>query len=87
MDYNGTPVVCEMVSACKSFHVQQYATLEYRVVLVGDGVSDMCTAEKADYVFARAKLQTHCETRGIPFFPFNDFYRVLSWLKAQEKPS
>ena len=84
MDYDGCPAVCDMMGACKCFHVHRYAALDYKTVLIGDGSTDMCAAERADYVFARSKLQTHCEAQGIPFFPFSDFHDVLSTLRALE---
>ena len=70
-----------MVGACKCFHAREYADLGFKVVLIGDGSSDMCVAKEADYIFARRKLQSHCEALGVPFFPFDDFRTVLTWLK------
>jgi 2,3-diketo-5-methylthio-1-phosphopentane phosphatase len=82
MDFSGCPAVCDMVGACKCFHAQKYADLGFKVVLIGDGSSDTCVVKEADYVFARRKLQSHCEAREIPFVPFNDFHTVLTWLKG-----
>ncbi len=42
-------------------------------VLIGDGISDFCTAGAADFVFARDRLIDHCRAEGIPFFPFRSF--------------
>lgn len=42
------------------------------IVLVGDGQSDFCIAEKADYVLAKGKLAEHCSKNKISYFPFRD---------------
>lgn len=87
MDYSECPAVCDIVGACKCFHARKYADLGFKVVLIGDGSSDICVAEKADYIFARRKLKSHCEVRGIPRFPFDDFHSVLTWLNGMHEPS
>lgn len=51
-------------------------------VLVGDGRSDFCFAARADYVFAKRSLRTHCEQNNIPFTPFETFEDVLTVIKA-----
>lgn len=47
------------------------------IVLIGDGKSDACLAERADAVFAKGSLIRHCESRGIPFHRFQTFADVL----------
>lgn len=47
------------------------------VILVGDGRSDFCLADKADYVFAKGKLVGYCRDTGIPFAEFKDFSEVI----------
>lgn len=54
---------------------------ERRVVLIGDGRSDFCLAEKADYVFSKGRLRAFCTERGLPntaFQRFSDVAAVLS---------
>jgi len=51
------------------------------VVLIGDGRSDFCLADKADYVFAKGKLTVYCQEKGIPFTAFEDFGGVIRGLK------
>jgi len=41
-------------------------------IVVGDGRSDFCAASSADYVFAKGRLQTHCEENGIAHAPIAD---------------
>jgi 2-hydroxy-3-keto-5-methylthiopentenyl-1-phosphate phosphatase len=44
-----------------------------RVLVIGDGQSDMCVAGTADFVFATGRLAEHCEHNGIPYARFNTF--------------
>lgn len=48
------------------------------LVLVGDGKSDICLAQRADVVFAKKSLLGYCVQQGIPHFPFDDFTDVLA---------
>ena len=48
------------------------------VILIGDGMSDQCLAQDADYVFAKGSLARFCDTTGIPFTPFTSFADVLA---------
>lgn len=53
---------------------------ERRVVLIGDGRSDFCLAEKADYVFSKGRLSAFCAERGLPNTAFQRFSDVSSLL-------
>lgn len=53
-----------------------------RVLVIGDGRSDMCVASGADFVFARDSLAEHCERNGIPYARF-DFFAELPALLAK----
>ena len=44
-----------------------------RVLVIGDGRSDMCVAATADFVFAKDSLAKHCEDNGIPYARFDTF--------------
>lgn len=44
-----------------------------RTLLVGDGRSDFCIAEAADFVFAKHKLLGYCRERDIAHAAFKDF--------------
>jgi 2-hydroxy-3-keto-5-methylthiopentenyl-1-phosphate phosphatase len=48
---------------CKCAHTA--SALRGPRIVVGDGRSDFCAASGADYVFAKGRLQTHCEENGI----------------------
>jgi 2-hydroxy-3-keto-5-methylthiopentenyl-1-phosphate phosphatase len=52
-----------------------------RTLLIGDGRSDFCVAQAADFVFAKHKLLDHCRDRGIPHAAFGDFTEAQALLK------
>jgi 2-hydroxy-3-keto-5-methylthiopentenyl-1-phosphate phosphatase len=45
-------------------------------VVIGDGKSDYCWAQKADTVFAKSKLLEFCSSRDIPCRPFQNFVSI-----------
>lgn len=47
-----------------------------KAVVVGDGVSDLLLARKADLVLAKNGLGEFCRREGIAFSPFNSFHDV-----------
>ncbi|MBP2656452.1 MAG: 2-hydroxy-3-keto-5-methylthiopentenyl-phosphate phosphatase related protein [Firmicutes bacterium] len=47
------------------------------VVLIGDGRSDFCLADKADFVFAKDRLAEYCRERGIAHLEYRDFADVI----------
>ena len=72
---------------CKCAFTEPYATL--LKVVIGDGRSDHCVAQRADVVFAKAELLALCRGSTTPHFAFTDFYEVgeklAAWL-GQEHP-
>jgi 2-hydroxy-3-keto-5-methylthiopentenyl-1-phosphate phosphatase len=65
--------------ACKRRTVTQLASGS-PMVYVGDGFSDGCGAEVADRVFARRRLATYLDERGLQFEPFEDFAQIVERL-------
>ncbi|WP_019410986.1 MtnX-like HAD-IB family phosphatase [Pseudomonas psychrophila] len=51
-----------------------------RVLVIGDGRSDMCVASSADFVFAKDSLAEHCERNGIPHARFDSFAELPALL-------
>jgi 2,3-diketo-5-methylthio-1-phosphopentane phosphatase len=49
-------------------------------LLIGDGRSDHCLADDADFVFAKAGLKKYCRLRNIPHRPFHSFAEVCGLL-------
>jgi 2-hydroxy-3-keto-5-methylthiopentenyl-1-phosphate phosphatase len=56
-------------------------------VVVGDGRSDFCVADRADLVLAKGTLLDHCRKRQLPHFGFADFAEatniLASWLEER----
>jgi len=53
-------------------------------IVIGDGRSDFCMAERADYVIAKGALWRFCGERGLPHASFSTFddvtARLAEWL-------
>ncbi len=62
------------------------------LIVIGDGASDYCVAEKADIVFAKGELIAHCRRFRIPHIPFSSFadiriqFRQLAELNYISQP-
>jgi 2-hydroxy-3-keto-5-methylthiopentenyl-1-phosphate phosphatase len=51
-------------------------------VVVGDGRSDFCVAEQADFVLAKSKLIEHAKLRDLPHAAFTTFAEAKHYLAA-----
>ena len=68
---------------CKCARAARYQTApRKRVLMIGDGASDFCVAEAADFVFAKGKLIAHCVAKNIPHAPIRGFADALALLPA-----
>lgn len=67
---------------CKCAKLKKARARASRVLLIGDGVSDYCAAERADFVFAKHRLLEHCRAAGIPHVPIVGFADALHLLPA-----
>ncbi|MFH1486745.1 MAG: hypothetical protein ABIH46_11805, partial [Chloroflexota bacterium] len=66
----------------KTAYVDFFQQKGYKVVYIGDGLSDRVPASKASYVFARGSLLDSCRSSGVPHSAFSDFRDVIGVLKA-----
>lgn len=66
----------------KAAYVDFFRQKGYKVIYIGDGLSDRIPAGKASYAFARGSLLDHCQRDGVPHSPFNDFRDVIRGLKS-----
>ncbi len=73
---------CERCLNCKGVHVRRARAAGARVVMVGNGASDLCAAREADLVFARDTLASLCDTHGVDYIPWQGFAEVLAGLPA-----
>ena len=78
---------CGMTAMCKCDRVWRLRRGGYRVMFVGDGVSDECVVSQADIVLATSNLRAVCESKGIDHAPFDSFHDVLEVVKRVEPPS
>ncbi|NID17180.1 MtnX-like HAD-IB family phosphatase [Luteibacter yeojuensis] len=53
-----------------------------KTLLIGDGASDFCVADRVDLVFAKHRLIEHCRAAGIPYIPITGFEDALAFLPA-----
>jgi len=51
-------------------------------IIVGDGRSDFCAANIADFVFAKGRLQAYCRENGIAYMPIADLSEATVLFKA-----
>ena len=58
---------------CKINHYNKYKEEAERVIFIGDGVTDMPVAEKADIVFAKDSLARYLDQKGIDYRGYENF--------------
>jgi len=76
---NASPACRVASGTCKCMRAR--ATRK-RVLLIGDGASDFCVAEAADFVFAKGRLIAYCIEKGIAHAPVLGFADVIAQLPA-----
>ena len=65
-----------IVDGFKDSYVRHFKGQGYTVVYVGDGLSDIAPAQRADFVVARDSLSAHFQQRDLPHFSFDNFKDV-----------
>ncbi len=70
----------------KAAALQEARRQGYRVVFIGDGISDIPAATKADHLFARRgqRLADYCRQNDVPFVPFTAIGEVAAHLAVAE---
>lgn len=66
---------------CKCARVEVYHQRQERVLLIGDGTSDLCASGVADYVLAKDKLLTYCQEQGNPYSGISGFNQALKFIE------
>lgn len=72
-----------LAGTCKC-SVAQKLSQEKPIVLIGDGCSDFCLTDKADYVFAKGNLIAYCRDKGIIHSTFKNFRDIIQGLHQLE---
>ncbi|MDD5087772.1 MAG: MtnX-like HAD-IB family phosphatase [bacterium] len=74
--------LAEHCSHCKCSFVEAERAAGRKVVYIGDGYTDVCPVQRADYVFATGRLAEECAHRGWDFFRFESFSEIESRLES-----
>jgi len=67
---------CDSCGNCKTYHMEKYKADGFFVVYVGNGLSDRCPSEYADFVFAKGELLDYCRDKGLESIEFQNFRDV-----------
>ncbi|HEX6832868.1 MAG TPA: MtnX-like HAD-IB family phosphatase [Rudaea sp.] len=74
---------CQVASGtCKCASAARAQAARKRVLMIGDGASDFCVAEAANFVFAKGKLIAHCVAKNIPHAPIEGFADAIALFPA-----
>lgn len=65
---------------CKCACVAEARRDGAKTLLIGDGASDFCAADRVDFVFAKHRLIEHCRAAGIPYMPIASFDDAIAYL-------
>jgi 2-hydroxy-3-keto-5-methylthiopentenyl-1-phosphate phosphatase len=83
LEFPNASANCRVASGtCKCARATRAQGARKRVLLIGDGASDFCVAEAADFVFAKGKLIAHCIAKKIPHAAIEGFGDALNLLPA-----
>lgn len=74
---------CGMTAMCKCDRVWRLRRKGYRVIFVGDGVSDKCVVSQADLVLATSDLVKVCNSQNINHTTYETFHDVLKAVKTE----
>jgi len=75
------PDGAELESNFKETYTRLFVSQGYRVIYVGDGLSDISAARHAQYVFARSELLGLCRETGLTCTPFTDLSDIVKGLE------
>ncbi len=65
----------------KEKHTDLFLSQGYRVIYIGNGVSDFSPAQRAEYVFATGELLKRCRELNLGCIPFDDLHEVIRGLR------
>ncbi|ATZ63739.1 MtnX-like HAD-IB family phosphatase [Acinetobacter bereziniae] len=75
LEFPNTNMACKSASGTCKCKIAQNHHQEH-IILIGDGRSDFCLAETADYVFAKKSLIQHCREKQILHTPFKKITEI-----------
>lgn len=75
---------CKICGNCKSNHLLKAVPDDKVIIYVGDGLSDLCPAKRADIVFAKGSLKKYLTKEGKPFFSFDSLKEVYNFMRRMD---
>ncbi len=69
---------CDRCACCKRNIMLNLTGEEDVLAYIGEGYSDRCSVQFADIVFAKDDLQKFCQKENISYYPYTDFFDVMS---------
>lgn len=72
---------CRRCANCKKSHLRRPDIRDKISIYIGDGLSDVCAAECADIVFAKASLLKHFRKQNKKHFEFDTLGIIYNYLK------
>lgn len=72
------------IGVCKVNIVKKFKQAEKKVILIGDGKTDIDATHAVDFVFARDALWDYCQSQGIPSHPYRDFFDILDFIRQTD---
>jgi 2-hydroxy-3-keto-5-methylthiopentenyl-1-phosphate phosphatase len=67
---------CGFCGNCKGAAIRNHLRPGHKSIFVGDGYSDLCAIDAADYLFAKADLASYLARSGKSFLPFGSLHEV-----------
>jgi 2-hydroxy-3-keto-5-methylthiopentenyl-1-phosphate phosphatase len=74
---------CGLCGTCKKKLIQIHRKEYDFIFLIGNGYSDRCAAQEADFVFAKQSLYPYCIEQDITCHFFENFQEILNDLKKR----
>jgi 2-hydroxy-3-keto-5-methylthiopentenyl-1-phosphate phosphatase len=74
---------CGLCGTCKRNLIRIHRKEYDSIFFVGDGLSDRCAAQEADFVFAKDSLYPYCVEQEITCHYFDNFQEILDDMKKQ----
>ncbi|MFQ6121636.1 MAG: MtnX-like HAD-IB family phosphatase [Dehalococcoidales bacterium] len=65
----------------KDAYTELFLSQGYRVVYIGNGISDFSAVRQAHYIFATGDLLAYCKEKNLNCIPFDDFNDVVRGLE------
>ena len=75
------PEGTEVQDGFKEAYIRHFLKSGYRIIYVGNGVSDISSARLAHHIFATGPLLAHCQETNLNCTPFTDLNDVVKGLE------